>query len=195
MANAAHNQGIGEFDLPDRAYTNKESDGELRVAHHAAVGRRYVGDIRLRLAWDSTDVSSLSDARTIRVLDAFTSGGAQQEGGHRSKTFAFENDHEFTVGRLHRITAGVSIRGSDYRGNEDSNRAGTYTFGSLAAFGAGQPTTFIQRIGDPTYAYSMHFFEWHLQDGYRVRRNLMLNMGLRDDFQTHLHNWVISRPG
>jgi hypothetical protein len=191
----AHNQGIGQFDLPERAFTNKESDGELRVAHHAAVGRRYVGDIRLRLTWDSTDASSLSDARTIRVLDAFTSGGAQQEGGHRSRTIDVQNEHEFSVGRLHRLTAGVGIQESDYRGDDYSNRFGTYTFASLAAFEAGQPTTFTERVGNAGYAYSMRFFEWHLQDDYRVRRNLMLNLGLRDDFQTHLHNWVISRPG
>ncbi|MGH9204628.1 MAG: TonB-dependent receptor domain-containing protein, partial [Vicinamibacterales bacterium] len=192
--NEAHNQGIGEFDLPERALTRKGSDGELRVGHHATVRRRFVNDFRIALGWDSAEMSSVSDARTIRVLDAFTSGGAQQQGGHRSRTLEIENELQFTARRLHQITSGVSVNGSDYDGDEYSNASGTYTFASLASFEAGQPTTFTQRVGDPTYAYSMYHFGWHIQDDFRVRRNLMINLGVRHDFQTHMRDWVNFSP-
>jgi carboxypeptidase family protein len=190
----ARNQGIGDFDLPERAYTSEGSGGELRLGHHATLRGRYVNDFRSTLQWDSEQVSPLSDERAIRVLDAFTSGGAQQRGGHRSRTFEIGNDLEFTARRVHHITTGFSIDGADYHGDEADNTAGTYTFASLASFDAGQPTTFTQRQGDPTYSYSMYHFGWHVQDDYRVRRNLMVNLGLRHDFQTHVRDWVNLSP-
>ena len=147
----ARNQGIGEFDLPERAFTSKGSGAALNVGHHATLRGRYVNDLRFTAEWNRTEVSSARDERTIRVLDAFTSGGAQQRGGYRSRTFEIANELEFTVRRLHQITAGLGVAGSDYQGDEDSNAFGTYTFASLAAFEAGQPTTFTQRVGDPTY--------------------------------------------
>jgi len=190
----AQNQGIGQFDLPERAFTSIDDSGAFRVGHHATLNRRYVNDLRLAVEWESTAVSPLSSARAVRVLDAFTSGGAQQQGERRSRTLEIENELEFTVLQRHRITAGASVDGSDYRGNEFSNATGTYVFSSLASFEAGRPTTFTQRIGDPTFAYSLYRFGWHVQDDYRVRRNVMINLGLRHDFQTHMRDWVNFSP-
>ena len=190
----AHNQGIGEFDLPERAFTSNVSNGGLHVGHHATLRRRYENNFQFAFEWDSSEASPLSDARTIRVLDAFTSGGAQEKGGQRSRTIAIENELEFTVGRQHQITAGASVNGSDYRGDEYSNASGTFTFSSLASFEAGRPTTFTQRVGDPTFAYSLYRFGWYLQDDYRVRRNMIINLGLRHDVQTHIRDWTNFSP-
>ena len=190
----ARNQGIGEFDLPERAFTSKGSGAALHVGHHATLRGRYVNDLRFTAEWNRTEVSSARDERTIRVLDAFTSGGAQQRGGYHSRTFEIENELEFTARRLHQITAGLSVAGSDYQSDEDSNALGTYTFASLAAFEAGQPTTFTQRVGDPTYKVPMYRYGWFVQDDYRMRRNLMINLGLRHDFQSHVRDWVNFSP-
>jgi hypothetical protein len=190
----ARNQGVGRFDLPERAYTSTSDSGELRFAHHATLRRGYVNDFRFDVGWDSYDASSLVDARTITVLDAFTSGGAQQRGGQRSRQIDLENELEFEVGQRHSVSAGVRVNGSHYSGDEYSNAAGTYTFSSLAAFEAGQAQSFTQRVGDPTYRYSLYRFGWYLQDDYRVRRNLMINVGVRHDFQTHMRDWVNFSP-
>ena len=189
----ARNQGIGEFDLPERAFTSKGSAGELHAGHHATLRRGYVNDLRFTAEWDRAEVFSVRDERTVRVLDAFTSGGAQQHGGYRSRTFEIEDELEFTFGQ-HQITTGLSLARSDYQGDENSNAFGTYTFASLTAFEAGQPTTFTQRVGDPAYAYSMYRYGWFAQDDYRVRRNLMINLGLRHDFQSHVQDWVNLSP-
>jgi hypothetical protein len=188
----AQNQGIGEFDLPERGFTSKESVFEVQVGHHTT-GRRYENDFRFSLVSGDSELSSVSGARTIRVLDAFTSGGAQQLGGHRSQSFELEHELQFTAGG-HQLTAGSFINGSYYRGDQHSNASGTYTFASLASFEAGEPTTFTQRVGDPTYQYSMHRFGWYAQDDYRVRRNLVINLGVRHDFQTQLNDWANFAP-
>jgi hypothetical protein len=77
---------------------------------------------------------------------------------------------------LHQITAGLSMARSDHYGDEDSNAFGTYTFPSLAAFEAGGPTTFTQRVGDPTFGYSISRYGWFVQDDYRIHRSLMFNL-------------------
>ena len=66
----AQNQGIGQFDLPERAFTSRDDSGELHVAHHASLHRRYVNDLRFGVEWESTAVSPLSNARAVHVLDA-----------------------------------------------------------------------------------------------------------------------------
>jgi len=193
-ASEAHNQGIGEFDLPERGFTSNSDNDELQIEHHATLGRRYVNDFRLALAWGSDEMLPVSDARTIQVLDAFTSGGAQQSGGRRSRGVDLGNDFEFTVRRRHHITTGLSVNGVNYRGVEQSNASGTYTFSSLDSFQAGRPTTFTQRVGDPSFAYSSYHFAWYVQDDFRVRRNVVINLGLRHDFQTHIHDLVNLSP-
>jgi hypothetical protein len=170
------------------------SNGELHVGHNTTLRRGYVNNFQFAFEWESSEASPLSDARTIRVLDAFTSGGAQEKGGQRSRTIAIENELEFTVRRQHHVTAGASVGGSDYRGDAYSNASGTFTFSSLASFEAGRPTTFTQRVGDPTFAYSLYRFGWFLQDDFRVRRNTIINLGLRHDVQTHLRDWTNFSP-
>jgi hypothetical protein len=190
----ARNQGIGQFDLPERAYKSTSDTGEFHVAHHATLRRGYASDLRFALEWDSNDAFPLNAAKTIRVLDAFTSGGADQQGGQRSKRIEIEHETEFVVGQRHGIGAGVNVNGSHYRGDELSNAAGTYTFSSLAAFEAGQPATFTQRVGDPAFRYSLYRFGWYIQDDFLVQRNLMINLGVRHDFQTHMGDWVNFSP-
>ena len=190
----ARNQGIGDFDLPERAFTSNGNNVQLQGAHHATINRRYVNDVRFAAEWSSDLVSPLSDARTIRVLDAFTSGGAQQKGGRRSRTINVEHELEFTIRQRHQINTGLSVDGATYRGDESTNALGTYTFSSLADFEAGRPATFTQRVGDPAFEYSMYRVGWHVQDNYRLRRNLMVNVGLRYDVQAHLSDRLNFSP-
>jgi hypothetical protein len=184
--NDQNNLGVSEFDLPERAYAREDTQGRLRLGHRGTYRQRYVNDLRLQFGWQSRESMSASDATTIRVLDAFTMGGAQIQGGTRSRELEIEDELEFTLARVHQIEMGLTINGTSHRGDERRNAAGMFTFASLEAFEAGRPTTFTQRIGDPTIAYSMARVGWHVQDDYRVHRTVMLNLGVRHDFQTHL---------
>jgi hypothetical protein len=145
-----------------------------------------VNDLRLQFGWRTSDTRSVSDQTAIRVLDAFTSGGAQLQGNSRSREIEIEDELEFTLGRAHQITAGFTVNGTRYRADDQRNANGTFTFASLEAFAAGAPTTFTQRIGTPTIAFSMTQVGWSVQDNYRVHRTLMLNLGMRHDLQAHL---------
>jgi hypothetical protein len=180
------NLGVGEFDLPERAYSQERTDHELRVAHHATVRGRAVNDLRFRLRANSLSSTSASHATTVRVLDAFVGGGAQIEGGRTSREFQFEDVFEFTLPRRHELNAGFTVDGAVYRGDESQNANGTFTFASLAAFEAGRPMAFVERVGDPRFEYSLNRYRWYVQDNHTVRPGLLLNLGLRQELQTQL---------
>jgi len=188
------NQGVSEFDLPERAFSRVQSDGQIRIGHRSTIRRQWVNNLRFEFEWQNSESVSASDARTIRVLDAFTTGGAQISGGRRTREFELENEFEFTVKRAHQMEFGASITGLSYAVDEVRNTNGTFTFASLEMYQAGIPTTYTQRTINPDDSYSLYQFGWYLQDSYRVNRSLMINASLRHDLQTRLSDWTNFSP-
>ena len=66
----------------------------------------------------------------MRVLDAFTRGGAQQAGVRDVLEFEAATDLDYVRGR-HSFRAGVLLEGGRYRSSDEVNYLGTYTFASL----------------------------------------------------------------
>ena len=188
------NQGVSEFDLPERAFARMQSDGEIRLSHRTTIRRQWVNNLRLQYQWSHTESESSSDAMTIRVLDAFTVGGAQISGGRRSRDFQLENELEFTVKKAHQMAFGATISGSSYSVDEIRNTNGTFTFANLEMYQAGLPTTYTQRTINPNGGYSLYQFGWYLQDSYRVSRSVMISGALRHDMQTRLSDWTNFSP-
>ena len=131
---------------------------------------------------------------TVRVLDAFTIGGAQIRGGRRSRDFRVENELEFTVRKKHQMEFGATISGSGYRVDEVRNTNGTFTFASLEMYQAGIPTTYTQRTINANGGYAMYQFGWYLEDSYRVSRSVILSGAIRHDMQTRLSDWTNFSP-
>ncbi len=190
----ALNQGLSEFDLPERAFTRRNDDGELRVGHNATVGSNNVHDARLQVRWRDNAAVPASLATAIRVPGAISSGGAQQQGGRRTREFEYEDEWMMPLGSKHQLTTGFNVTGGHYSGDEWRNAGGTFTFASLDDLAAGRPATFTQRLGNPSFSYALYRFGEFVQDDYRVRRNLSLNLGLRHEFQTHLNDRLRVAP-
>src|SRR5688500_17593927 len=75
---ALENLGIGAYDEIERGWGGRQLQNIVRIQHAGPLGRRaYVNS---RVAWSQLDLDlhSNTEAQTIRVLDSFTSGGAQQ---------------------------------------------------------------------------------------------------------------------
>jgi hypothetical protein len=188
------NQGVSEFDLPERAYSRIQSSGEIRLSHRTTIRRQYVNNLRVQYEWSNSESESTSDAMTIRVLDAFTIGGAQISGGRRTRDFQIENELEFTVKKAHQMAFGATILGNSYSVDEVRNTNGTFTFASLESYQAGTPTTYTQRTINPNGGYALHRFGWYLQDSYRVNRSVMITGAIRHDMQTRLSDWTNFSP-
>ena len=188
------NQGVSEFDLPERAYARTQSDGEIRIGHRTTIRRQWVNQLRLQYEWQNVESESSSQDQTIRVLDAFTSGGAQISGGRRSGDLRIENELQFTVKRAHQMEFGLSVTRNSYSVDEVRNTNGTFTFASLEMYAARIPTTYTQRTINPNGGYVLSQFGWYVQDSYRVNRSLMITGALRHDMQTHLSDWTNFSP-
>ena len=179
------NLGVGGYDLTERAYARSSDDRLLRLAESGPISRNVFGESRVQLHWLSNSVDSAYELPTVSVLDAFTAGGAQQAGGRRSTELEWATNVDWAKGK-HAVRAGTLLEGGSYRGDSRTNYLGTFTFASLSDFDAGRPTTFSRRAGDPLVRYSMWQAGLFVQDDWRVRKNLTLSGGLREELQTHL---------
>jgi len=182
------NLGVGGYDGPQRAYATDSNVNNLRIQHFGPVGRRAVSRTRLQLFWSDASTQSATDARTIRVLDAFTSGGAQLSGGDHARTLQLGSDLDYVLGK-HSLRTGLLLDGGWYRSDSSSNYRGTYTFNNLLAFELNQPSNYTQRRGDPNIAYQNLQGGFYFQDDIRLRKNLTLSPGVRYEAQTHVSDY------
>jgi hypothetical protein len=182
------NLGIGTWDLEERAYQRDSTNGFARLQQIGPLGRRGFLRTRFQYAWTDTTNDSAIEAQTIRVLDAFNSGGAQLAGGQHGKTIVLGTDLDYVRG-INTWRFGVQADASRWRSDDKSNYLGTYTFESLEAYEAGRPRSFTKRIGDPNLSYNWLQAGIYAQDDVRVRRNLTLSGGVRYEAQTHINDY------
>ncbi len=77
-------------------------------------------------------------------------------------------------------------------GGADPNEAvefgsflGSYEFSNLEDFALGEYNIFSQTSGNPTFAFSVPYYGFYVQDTFRALPKLTLEMGLREDFQVY----------
>ncbi|HUR19520.1 MAG TPA: hypothetical protein VMZ90_01845, partial [Vicinamibacterales bacterium] len=185
------NNGVGGYDLQDRAYSTKNRFKSIRGQEAGPLGYRFVTNTKFAINWSRSETESLSDAVTERVIEAFTIGGAQRKGGRRSRDFMVQSDLDYVRG-MHTWRLGVLVNGGHYRSDDSSNYNGTYTFESLEAYAARTPRSYSRRVGDPLIEYSNTQAAIYLQDDIRVRKNLSFSPGLRYEVQTHVRDfWAL----
>ena len=185
--NSTDNVGVGAYDLPERAFSNTFANRSFRVQNVGPIGRRLF--LNTRFALNITDSSQRGqlEAPTIRVNDAFTSGGAQVSGGRLSRFFDLQSDLDYVRG-INSMRVGLNVQAQNVHADMNSNYLGTYTFESLAAFQAGRPTSYSRRIGDPTIDTLNVMTGLYVQDDIRVRKNLTFSPGVRYEVQSHIHD-------
>jgi len=181
--NTADNLGIGEYDFEERAYSTENSNHNVRMQHMGPVGRRMYSRTRLQMNWSDSESRSALEAPTIRVLDAFTRGGAQRAGGQHTRALTAASDLDYVRG-IHSYRAGLEFNALRVRADDVLNYLGTYTFESPEAFAEGRPRSYTQRLGDPGIRYNNLQAGAYVQDDMRLRRNLTFSAGMRYEAQT-----------
>ena len=179
------NLGVGDFDLTERAYTTESVTDTLRARNTRTIGKKVFSELRFELTQSQSMSSSASNLATVRVLDAFTAGGAGQSGVREGRQVTVAQNVDFTIAK-HMLRAGVQVDGGFWDSTQQSNADGTFTFSSLDDFLAGRPRTYTRRVGDPAVAYSQFEAGWYIQDDFRLSKNLNVSLGVRQEVQTHL---------
>ena len=187
------NLGVGGFDLEERAYSRKTEEALLRLSESGPWSRTLFGESRLQVRRQSSGSTSDLERRTTRVLDTFTSGGAQQAGGREATDIEWATNVDWARGR-HAVRFGTLIEGGWYTSDNRTNYLGTFVFPSSADFDAGRPASFSQRIGDPRVEYSQWQAGFFVQDDWRARSNLTISAGVRQELQTHMDDRLNLAP-
>ena len=177
--------GVGDFDLPERAFALDQSEHRFRLSQTGTFAGRFLNDLRFQARWQGRDTTAATDAPAVLVAGAFNAGGALTRGSRRSRELELSDEVDFAT-ESHSMRAGLRFEAGSYRSDERSNPFGTYTFASLDAYRRRLPTTYTERTGDPTLSFSQYHFAWYWQDDWRLRKNLLLSYGLRHEMQTNL---------
>jgi len=180
------NLGVGDFDLQERAYRTQGYERSLRFSLNGLVAPRVAHELKVRFENTRTETMSSSLAPAVVVIDAFSSGGAGQQGDRRGRLLELEDNLDWEVGRKHRMRAGVQLESTWYRSDELRNGNGTFTFGGLAQYELGIATTYTQRVGATLVEYNQTQGAWYLQDDWTPFRALSISLGLRHEIQAHL---------
>jgi hypothetical protein len=180
-----NNLGVGDFDLAARGFTQEQTEYIARVADSGVLGKKYFNEVRLQTRWLETAARSVSLGRTILVPGAFNDGSAQRFGGRRQLDFELADNADYAI-ENHGVRFGGQLEAGKYRSNESTNAFGTFQFANLTAYQLGLPTQYTQRLGDPSVSYPQYQFGIYLQDDYRVRKNLTLSYGVRQEMQNHV---------
>ena len=183
---------IGEQALQNNRQKN------LGVTWTRVFSNHTVGEFRYGLGLRSTnvDIAAGNDTPIIRfpiVVATSTVGNAGNFPIHRDQT-----DHQFVynlssvLGRRHSLKAGADIRRQQLDDLADNNSRGTWTFNAgcggvtyasgYAAFLDGCVTSFTKGYGPFFLENRINEYNGYLEDKWRLRDNVMLNLGLRYEY-------------
>src|SRR5262249_19396124 len=134
------NNGVGNYDFPERGFTTDSTEHLLRLADSGVLGKKLFNEVRFQARWQDVDIDSLSNAQTIQVLNAFNRGGAQITSSRQIREFEFADNLDLTF-KKHTTRTGFLVETARYKSDELRNQNGTFVFSSLDAFRAGRPIT------------------------------------------------------
>ena len=192
-ATLQNNLGVGDFDLPARGYSQDQTEYIGRFADSGVFGKKFFNEVRFQTRWLNTNTRSVSEGLTILVPGAFNDGSAQRRGARRQLEFELADNVDYALEK-HGVRFGMQLEAGSYKSSDSTNAFGTFQFPDLTAFEAGLPTQFTQRLGDPTVKYQQYQFGWYVQDDWRVRKNLTLSYGVRQEMQNHVDDKLNLAP-
>lgn len=127
------NDGVGGFNLASRAYNTSGTQHTLQLTETAVFNKKIINETRFQYVRSRRGQEGGSFTPTIRVLDAFTGGGAQIGLSFNNEDrIELQNFTSWTAGR-HSLKTGVRVRSAWIDNSSEQNFAGTYTFGGGSA--------------------------------------------------------------
>jgi hypothetical protein len=121
-------EGVGDFDLPSRAFDVTTTQHTFQATETAVIRQKIINETRFQYERERRTQLGAALAPTVRVLEAFTGGGAQVGLSFNNQdNFELQNYTSWTVG-AHSLKAGARLRVDRLRDVSQQNFAGTFTF-------------------------------------------------------------------
>ena len=159
------------------------------------LGRKGFVETRFQARHQTLDSSPLTDVPAVTVLDAFTSGGAQIDGGRDHQRLRAGDRRRLRERAATRRGSVFLLEGGRYRSDEIQQRR--------RHVHVHQPRRLRARRGPapsrsaPATRWSAtrtSQLGWYAQDDIRLARSLSLSVGLRQEVQTHLDDRLNLAP-
>ncbi len=182
------NQGVGGTVLPEAATNSKFQEHEINVSYRKVFSPTWVNQLRFLVGHYDAPTTSLNSNPQIVVSGAFTGGGAQANARRTEYHFDGTDIVAYVSGK-HQLNFGIDVPDISRRGFDDfTNTAGTYTFGSLAAFTAGQPSTYLVQRGQGHLVFLEKSLAGFIEDNFRLKPNFSVSLGMRYYWQNYFHD-------
>ena len=191
--NEGLNQGVGGFNLPERASTRLSDSNQFRARVQSVIGKTRLNELRVQVNRSASEASSLSGAPTLVVQDAFTRGGAGVNSRSATNRVEVADNFDFSVGK-HQMRAGVLLDAAFASNFDERNAAGTWTYRTVEDFLANRPQQFSQRLGTVDTSFSQYQAGFYWSDEYRVHRDVTLGFGLRNEVQSRIDDTMNLMP-
>jgi hypothetical protein len=182
------NQGVGGNVLPSAGTDTEFQEHEINVSYQHLYSSHWINQLRFLLGHYDAPVMSISPDPQIVVSGAFTGGGAQADS--RRTEYHFDGTDFFTYSNgRHTLNFGVDIPDISRRGFDDfTNRAGTFTYGSLSDYQAGNFSTFLFQRGQGHAVFLERTVAGFIEDNIRLKPNFSFSLGMRYYFQNYFHD-------
>ena len=188
------NQGLGSFDLPERASTRHNDGNTVRARVQGIIGKSTLHEVRFEVNRNYSEATSVTDAKTIVVQEAFSTGGAGVNNRRTTSTWEMADNVDFSVGRKHQARVGALLEGGRYDTFDEQNKYGRLTYANLEDYNADRPLQFQQRIGTVDTSFHQYQLGLYLQDEWRVNRAFTIGYGVRNEIQSHIGDGLNLMP-
>jgi hypothetical protein len=187
LLNSRTNRQIGileETHIFNSSVTNSARFGFSRDAARNNVGLTAINPLAKDPSLAATPGQFAAQA-VVSGVNSFTGGiGANGPGLFRWNSFQGYDDAFWTHGS-HSIKFGAAVERMQLNMDQLSESSGTFTFNSLGEFLTNQPHKFtLAQSANATEGLRQTLFGLYIQDDWRARPNLTLNLGLRWEMTT-----------
>jgi hypothetical protein len=206
------NQGVGGFNLPDRAFNSFSVNHQLQVTETAILNPTTINETRFQFSRIRFEQNGDNSIPALDVSGSFGSGSSQVGNSTNERTAWELNNFTAKQHGAHAIKFGGRIRHIKIDETNEGNFGGTWTFtggfgrssieryrltlqlqeqgftpAQIRAMGGGA-TAFRINAGNPFADVSQTDFGVFIQDDWRVRPNLTFSYGLRYEIQTNAYS-------
>ena len=181
-------QNVGGNVLPEAGYNSSVVENEINVSYRHTFSTSWINQLRFLVGENNQPRTSVNEAPQIIVSGAFTGGGAQADS--RRTEYHFDGTDIVTwIHGKHLLNFGVDVPDISRRGADDfTNRLGTYTFASLAAFQGNTPSTVTIQQGNGHLVFLEKVIAGFVEDSIRVNRKFSVTAGVRYYWQNYFHD-------
>jgi hypothetical protein len=182
-------QDVGTLDLPSQAASILSEENALQLGETILVNAQFVNETHFQWSHIINNQEAASVTPEITVQGAFTSGG-NSAGAERDTQNNFELQNYSTATKGNQtLRFGARLRLYDDTSFSTTGQNGTYTFDTVAAYQAGQPSQYSANvIANPLANVKLFDGALYFQDDWKVKPGFGIGMGLRFESQNRIHD-------